>query len=130
LNLSESITLPRSEWNQEVADALGGAMRLHSVRELVEKLRRADVWCEVCRTDPAEHALKDEALRRRGTVYEAVHPEYGSVHGLGALFSLSGCRMHARGAVALKGQHTREVLDELGYQPHEIDVLYERKIVA
>lgn len=130
LNVSHEIARPRSEWGEPEAAVLAQAIGSQSTQRLVQALRDVGVWCEECRTDSAQKALADETLRERGTIYEIVHPQYGKVRGLGALFSLSNSRIKARGDIAAKGQHTREVLQELGYQPADIDSLYERKIVA
>lgn len=130
LDVSSEIGRPRSEWDGVEAAVLARAIGSHSTQRLAQHLRDAGVWCEVCRTDSAQQALDDDGLKERGTIYETVHPKYGKVRGLGVLFRLSGSRIYPRGDLAVKGQHTREILQELGYPPAEIESLFERKVVA
>lgn len=120
----------RTEWGNDEASLIAKAVRAHTLDALTAKLKQADVWFEICRTDGASLALNDPVLNARGSVYEVPHADLVKVRGLGALYGMSRSRREIRGATPTKGQHTREILADLGYATADIDALYERKIVA
>lgn len=130
LSVGQLIVRPRSEWSDAEAAVLAESIRAQPAKDVEQKLQQADVWCEICRHDGEKSILTDPVLRARGTIYQANHPEYGRVHGIGPLVSFSRARFLSRFETPLKGQHTRELLGELGYEASEIDSLYERKIVT
>ena len=65
--------------------------------------------------DPHTHA--------RQMMVEMEHPVEGTVRGLGIPFKLSETPGQIRRAAPLLGEHTQEVLSELGYSPEEADEL-------
>lgn len=68
--------------------------------------------------------LKNPQLRATGFVSEAVHPTEGPMHVLGHPTKWSGNAPAARLAPAPQlGQHTREVLEQAGYDCEVIDVM-------
>jgi crotonobetainyl-CoA:carnitine CoA-transferase CaiB-like acyl-CoA transferase len=69
-------------------------------------------------------------LERLGTVYSAQHPKFGVVRQLGPLVRFSASTNTRRRHAPLAGQHTDEVLTELGLSSEEITGLRERGIVA
>ncbi len=67
--------------------------------------------------------LADEQVRARDMVVEVDHARAGRVKALGHPIKFSETRGEVKRAAPLLGQHTREVLGELGYSPQRIDEL-------
>jgi crotonobetainyl-CoA:carnitine CoA-transferase CaiB-like acyl-CoA transferase len=93
-------------------------------------LRTAGVWCAPCRAEAKEVTLRDLKLRERGTVLSTQHARYGEILQIGSQFTLSRARTRPSGDTAGIGQHSREILAELGYSDAEIAQLYAQAIVA
>jgi crotonobetainyl-CoA:carnitine CoA-transferase CaiB-like acyl-CoA transferase len=58
------------------------------------------------------------------------HPQFGDVREIGPLFRLSRSRCAGHDHTPLPGEHTRIVLEELGYDDAQIDELKADKIIA
>jgi len=67
--------------------------------------------------------LADEQVRARDMVVEVDHARAGRVKALGHPIKFSDTRGEVKRAAPLLGQHTREVLGELGYSAARIDEL-------
>jgi crotonobetainyl-CoA:carnitine CoA-transferase CaiB-like acyl-CoA transferase len=67
--------------------------------------------------------LADEQVRARDMVVEVDHARAGRVKALGHPIKFSGTPGEVKRAAPLLGQHTREVLGELGYSAARIDEL-------
>jgi crotonobetainyl-CoA:carnitine CoA-transferase CaiB-like acyl-CoA transferase len=67
--------------------------------------------------------LADEQVRARDMVVEVDHARAGRVKALGHPIKFSETRGEVKRAAPLLGQHTREVLGELGYCAARIDEL-------
>jgi crotonobetainyl-CoA:carnitine CoA-transferase CaiB-like acyl-CoA transferase len=84
-------------------------------------LDEAGVACEI----PAEAPympdfLWDQWAQESGRVFEHQHPEHGYVREVGHCVRLSATPLAYKGTSARLGQHTRELLGELGYSPEEV----------
>lgn len=93
-------------------------------------LADADVAC--VRADehtPPEFFDRSPHMRENGFVVEAEHLRWGAHWRTGPLVRLSSTPARP-GAGVLAGQHTRQLLRELGYAAPEIDDLYARRVVA
>ena len=111
------------------ATTLAAAIRQRPVTQLAETFERAGVWAEICRPNGERDSLDDASLERLGTVYGAEHPQYGAVRQIGPLVRLSGSSAGARTHAPLPGEHTDEILGELGYAAAAVADLRARKIV-
>jgi formyl-CoA transferase len=74
-------------------------------------------------------ALAHPQTLARDMIVETDHPTAGKVKGIGLPIRFSGGRSDARLAAPLLGQHTRAVLQELGYSDQEVDALARDKAV-
>jgi crotonobetainyl-CoA:carnitine CoA-transferase CaiB-like acyl-CoA transferase len=129
LDLAQQITAPRAAWNDEVGRLIAARIRERRLDTLVPALEAAGVWVEICRDNGERDNLGDPDLQRLGTVYSARHPKLGEVRQIGPLVrfgaSVSARRRHA----PLAGEHTDEVLSELGFSADAIKGLRERGVV-
>ena len=87
-------------------------------------LDEAGVACEIPADSPTmADFLWDEWAERTQRVFAHVHPEHGYVREVGHGMRLSGTPLAYKGTSARLGQHTRELLDELGYSCSEVNLL-------
>jgi formyl-CoA transferase len=90
-------------------------------RHWVEALDRAGVPCGVLQT--YDQVFSDPHLQARGFFPEAPHPKLGPVKQIGSPMRLSGTPAQMRRAGPLLGEHSTEVLRELGYSQDEVNRL-------
>ena len=74
--------------------------------------------------------LADPQVAAREMVVEVEHPKAGRTKALGHPIKFSGTPGSIERAAPLLGQHTREILGDLGYSAGEIDKLYAEAAVA
>jgi crotonobetainyl-CoA:carnitine CoA-transferase CaiB-like acyl-CoA transferase len=75
-------------------------------------------------------ALSDEQTLARAMVVEAQHPDAGTVRMLGIPVKLSDTPGAIRRPPPRLGEHTDEILGEIGYEARAIEGLRERDVVA
>jgi crotonobetainyl-CoA:carnitine CoA-transferase CaiB-like acyl-CoA transferase len=74
--------------------------------------------------------LNDPSLIEAGTVFRARHPELGTVTQIGTLVRFSRSSARGQRHAPTPGEHTQEILRELGYDDAMIAMLYADQIVA
>lgn len=89
--------------------------------EVVEKLRRAGMPCGPV-LDVGQ-VLQDRHVRERGILHNWEHPQVGPVTQVKTPIALQGEMPPIKTPAPGVGQHTREVLAELGYGGREIEQL-------
>ncbi|MEM4475465.1 MAG: CaiB/BaiF CoA-transferase family protein, partial [Fervidicoccaceae archaeon] len=95
--------------------------------EVVELLERAGVPCGPVKK--ISEVLSDPQVLHRGMVTKMRHPVYGEVPALGVPLKSSVTGFEIRRAPPLKGEHTREVLREVGFTDEEIESLIAMGVV-
>jgi crotonobetainyl-CoA:carnitine CoA-transferase CaiB-like acyl-CoA transferase len=130
LNLERRITAPHTGWDAEVGRVIAEEIRKRPLEALRAALEAAHVWVEVCRENGERDNLRDPDLERLGTVHAALYPKLGEVRQLGPLVRLAASAGARRRHAPLVGEHTDEVLAELGFSPDEIKGLRERHVVG
>ncbi|GBD11990.1 Acetyl-CoA:oxalate CoA-transferase [bacterium HR23] len=95
--------------------------------EWIALLRRHDQWVVPVR-DYAQ-VLADGDLEANGKIAETVHPRAGRIRALAFPADLLGSPATVRRPAPLLGEHTQEILHELGYTTEEIERLRQKKVV-
>jgi formyl-CoA transferase len=76
-----------------------------------------------------DQVFADPHVKARQMVVEVEHPRAGRTRVLGVPYKLSDTPASIRRPAPVLGQHTDEILRELGYDPPAIHDLHTRKIV-
>jgi crotonobetainyl-CoA:carnitine CoA-transferase CaiB-like acyl-CoA transferase len=104
-----------------LAAQLGDTFASMSSEAAFAALDQARVACEIpAQTPYMPDFLWDLWAQETGRVFEHEHPEHGYVREVGHCVRLSATPLAYKGTSARLGQHTRELLDELGYSPEEV----------
>ena len=116
--------------HDDVATLLSYEMFGATADDWAARLRAAGVPCEVVREESwLRSVLLDDAMVERGRVNEIEHPLHGRARVIGQLFSLDTHPGVRRGRSPLLGEHTDELLAELGFDDAERDSLVAGRVV-
>jgi formyl-CoA transferase len=74
-------------------------------------------------------ALSHPQTLARDMIVETEHPTAGKVKGIGLPIRFSGGKSDACLPAPLLGQHTRDVLMEIGYSAEEVEALVQQKAI-
>jgi crotonobetainyl-CoA:carnitine CoA-transferase CaiB-like acyl-CoA transferase len=96
--------------------------------ELVERLIAADVLTAPIKGIP--EVVEDPQIRNNGMIVDIEHATGGRIQVTGVPIHLRGTPGSVRLPPPLQGQHTEELLAELGYAAGEIESLRGEKLVA
>ncbi|WP_018387632.1 formyl-CoA transferase [Ancylobacter sp. FA202] len=94
--------------------------------EAIDILRKFDIPCAPVLS--MKEIANDPSLRKSGTVVEVDHPKLGKYLTVGSPIKFSDVEVEIT-ASPLLGQHTNEVLADLGYSQEEIVALHDAKAV-
>jgi crotonobetainyl-CoA:carnitine CoA-transferase CaiB-like acyl-CoA transferase len=116
------------------AAALGAHLeeifRTRSAESWFEVLDAAGVPCEVTHEDRVVELFDDPDLQEKGWLATYQHPLIGRVVAAGLLFGFSETPGRLWGPSPLVGQHSREILTELGYQKSTIESMIAAGVVS
>jgi crotonobetainyl-CoA:carnitine CoA-transferase CaiB-like acyl-CoA transferase len=103
----------QARWRQEFGK--------RTTREVVDALESVDILCAPVNT--METALSDPQVAHNDMVIEMNHPECGTIKTVGIPVKIEGTPGSVRRPPPRLGEHTREVLAELGFSDEEISAL-------
>ncbi|HRO57790.1 MAG TPA: CoA transferase [Burkholderiaceae bacterium] len=102
-------------------ELLGSILATRTTAEWLEQLKKADIPCSPVRT--VEDLLTDRQLVDSGFLRMAEHPAVGRIREPGSPVDMSRTPTAVRRSAPGIGEHTAEVLTELGYREVEIQRL-------
>jgi formyl-CoA transferase len=94
--------------------------------EAVDIFRKFDIPCAPVLS--MKELLRDESLRKSGSIVEVPHKVRGSYFTVGSPIKFSDLKPEVT-ASPLLGEHTDEVLAELGYSAEQIKAMHANKAV-
>ncbi len=110
---------------EPITEALAALLADGTVEEWVGRLQLTGVKAALVRTmQEASSILRDQDM-----IVDVESPEYGSISLSGLAFQMSETPGVAQGPAPTLGQHTAEVLRELGYTGSEVQSLFDKKVV-
>jgi crotonobetainyl-CoA:carnitine CoA-transferase CaiB-like acyl-CoA transferase len=96
----------------------------------IEALRSAGISCEPVRLNQGEVFLDDPLGRSLDLVASYPHAEWGQLEQVGALWGFGDLEVTLHRAPPALGQHTVEVLTEVGMDPSAVATLLDRAVVV
>jgi crotonobetainyl-CoA:carnitine CoA-transferase CaiB-like acyl-CoA transferase len=135
LGLADLSTEP--EFSTEEKQLAGRAALQRVLRERFAKettaywlgrLEAQDLLCAPVRT--LSEALEDPQTAHNGMLVEFEHPISGRVRAVGPPIHLSGMRAQVRRAAPLLGEHTDDILRDLGFAEAQVAGLRSRSVVG
>lgn len=94
--------------------------------EAVDILRKFDIPCSPVLS--MKELAADESLRKSGSIVEVPHPKLGKYLTVGSPIKFSDLTVEIK-ASPLLGEHTDEILGELGYSAAQVKAMHEAKAV-
>jgi len=115
-----------SNFNETVR-VVGEVMRTRTTDEWLSLLRAAGVPCSPINT--LDQALEHPQVQSRALIVETEHPVLGTTKNIGYPVKFNHEPRDASRHAPLLGEHTKEVLTEMGLSNERIDTLFENGVV-
>lgn len=119
--------LKRHENKEELLGVLQEILLTRPAAEWVRLLQENDVPC--AEVQQMAKLFDDPQVLHNEMVVEYDHPELGHIAQMGIPVKLSETPGRVFGPPPLLGQHTFEVLEELGYSPAQVEELKKRRVI-
>ncbi len=139
-NLSQALGIPeagdnpryatrakRAEHRLEISEMVNRETRKYNRQELEAKLLAADVACGTVRN--IGEIIQEPHVQGRGILEEANYPSVGNIVAVKTPIFFSGKPAPFRRRAPMLGEHSREILKELGYADEQIQDLIKRGVV-
>jgi crotonobetainyl-CoA:carnitine CoA-transferase CaiB-like acyl-CoA transferase len=123
-------TAARAQNDAALAALIAARLREKSAKDWWSVLDAAHVPCEVCDPEFSLRLHDDPEFKKRGWVASYTHPFVGRLDQIGLLFDLSDTPGRVQGPPLIVGQHSREILAELGYSSEQIEELVKDCVLA
>jgi crotonobetainyl-CoA:carnitine CoA-transferase CaiB-like acyl-CoA transferase len=117
----------RVERRAELRPLLAARFAARTTDDWLEALDAAEIPCGPINDVAA--AFDAPQARARAMSVELEHPVLGTIRQVGLPFRLAATPASIRTAPPLLGEHTAEILVEIGYAPGDVDALRERGVV-
>lgn len=122
---------PRKQWAANEAQRIGERIAGRQLRELSAALAQAGVWAEACSADAWRDLTANASARRVGLVAETDDAHYGRLSAVGQVVSLSAHPADGQLPPSPRvGEHSRQILAEIGCTAAEIESLIQREIIS
>jgi crotonobetainyl-CoA:carnitine CoA-transferase CaiB-like acyl-CoA transferase len=118
----------RVRHRKELEDAVEAAVARHDRESLLQILAKNGVPATPVNT--LDQMLNDPQTATRSVIRRMHHPKLGDIPVVGVPLTFSGMEPGVRRHAPMRGEHTDEVLGELGYAATAITDLRARKIIA
>jgi len=120
----------RSQNDAALAQMFAARLRERPAAEWFAVLDAARVPCEISDPKFSLGVHDDPEFQRRGWVAAYQHPFVGRLNQIGLLFDFSETPGRVQGPPLVVGQHSREILAELGYSAEQIEELCKDCVLA
>ena len=106
-------------------------MQAHRLLESCNDVFQADLLPGIATPVPShcEPEVLDDQVRHLGTFYQVQHPQEGEVWGINPPVFVDGKRPGPMRPPPVLGEHSKDILAELGLSGHEIAELKTAKVI-
>jgi len=122
-----AVNVERVKHRQELEAILEEVIARHDREPLLRMLEEAGV--PATPVNRVDQVLNDPQTAARAMVERVVHPRLGEIPVVGTPVKFSRMRPGVRRPAPLQGEHTDEVLAELGYSPEAVAELRAHKVI-
>jgi crotonobetainyl-CoA:carnitine CoA-transferase CaiB-like acyl-CoA transferase len=122
--------MARAQNQQALVPILEAKLRERTAAEWFAILDQAQVPCEISDPHFSLGLHENPEFKAHGWVAAYEHPFVGKLNQIGLLFNFSETPARVQGPPLIVGQHSREILAELGYSAEQIEELCKDCVLA